>query len=114
MSSQSWLFAGDLSPTASTAAGVQRRADEIAAETYARVEKRKLALEELRSVLYLPRERISAWEKLHGLQLPFDSSHPVLASIALSTGLTLAQVLEEQEARNEKRGVRANPPGVYG
>lgn len=114
MSSQSWLVASDLPATAAKTAAIQRRSDEIAAEALARDEKRKLAFEELKSALYLPRERISAWEKLHGLQLPFDSKHPILASIALSTGLTLAQVREEQGARNEERGARVHSPGANG
>lgn len=105
MSSNSWLFTNDLPHSAAKSLAIQRRTDEIAAEMFARVEKRRLAFEELKSVLYSPRDRISAWEKLHGLRLPFDSNHPILESIALSTGLTVAQIREEQEARNAKAGV---------
>jgi hypothetical protein len=39
------------------------------------------------------------WESLHGAQLPRDANHPVLAVIAVNTGLTLAQVRAEQEQR---------------
>jgi hypothetical protein len=114
MSSDSWLFASDEPSSAAKSLAIQRRTDEIAAEMFARVEKRRLAFEELKSALYSPQERISAWEKLHGLRLPFDAQHPILLSIARSTGLTLAQVRDEQEARKGKAGVRVNSPGVYG
>ena len=114
MSSHSWLFTTDGSPSAERSLAIQRRTDELAAELFARGEKRRLAFEELKSVLYLPRDRIGAWEKLHGLRLPFDSKHPILASIALSTGLTLAQVREEQKARNEKTAVGMHSSGVCG
>jgi len=100
MSSPSWWFAGDAPSEAAKSLAIQRRADEIAAESFARAEKRRLAFEELRSVLYSPQDRINAWERLHGLQLPFDSAHPILLSIAHDTGLTLAQVCDEQQARN--------------
>lgn len=103
MSSDSWLFTGDMPVSAAKSLAIQRRSDEIAAEMFARGEKRRLAFEELRSTLYSPRDRINAWERLHGLQLPFDSKHPILLSIASSTGLTLAQVCDEQEARSAQR-----------
>jgi len=101
MSSDSWLFSGEVPPSEMKSQIIQRRADEIAAEVYARAEKRRLAFEELRSALYSPQDRISAWEKLHGLRLPLDSKHPVLLSIARSTELTLEQVQDEQEARKK-------------
>jgi hypothetical protein len=100
MNSHSWLFAGDAPSGAAKSLAIQRRADEIAAERFSQSEKRRLAFEELRSTLYSPQDRINAWEKLHGLRLPFDSAHPILLSIADNTGLTLAQVRDEQQARN--------------
>lgn len=114
MSSHSWLFTSDPAPSAAKSLAIQRRTDEIAAEMFARVEKRRLAFEELKSTLYLPCDRIRAWEKLHGLRLPFDSQHPILSSIARSTGLTLAQVRDEQATRNDNSSVRVHSPGVYG
>jgi len=103
MSSTSWLFSQDVAATSLT---LQRRAEEIAAETFERAEKRRLALAELKSGLYTPTERISAWEKLHGLRLPSDVGHPVLGFIARSTGLTIAQVRDEQQCRNERAVAR--------
>jgi hypothetical protein len=102
MSSHTLFFSGDESTAAAASLTIQRRTDEIAAEMFARAEKRRLAFEELKSTLYSPRDRIVAWEKLHGLKLPFDSKHPILLSIARSTELTLAQVQDEQEARSGK------------
>jgi hypothetical protein len=112
MSSRSWLFTSEVPAGPARRLAIQRRADEIAAETFAETEKRKLAFEELKSTLYSPRDRINAWEKLHGLKLPFDSQHPILQSIASSTELTLGQVLDEQEERNKNAGGRGPSPAV--
>jgi hypothetical protein len=114
MTSHSWLFANDVPSHPVSNLSIQRRSDEIAAEMFAQTEKRRLALEQLKSTLYTPADRISAWEKLYGLQLPFDSSHPILASIARATGLTLAEVGDEQKSRNEQAGRRAPAPSAYG
>ena len=114
MSSHSWLFTSNVPSSAATSMTIQKREEEIAAEVFARSEKRRLAFEELRSVLYSPADRISAWEKLHGLRLPFDSSHAVLLSIAQSTGLTLAQVREEQRSRNQRTGGVVSSGGGHG
>jgi len=113
MTSHSWLFANDMQFHGTTKQAVQKRADEIAAEAFARSEKRRLAFEELESTLRSPGDRIRAWEKLYGLQLPFDSDHAILSTIARSTGLTLAQVRDEQKSRNELAGSRAPSPTVY-
>jgi hypothetical protein len=99
MTSHSWLFTNAVRSHPATTLTIQKRADEIAAEMFARAEKRRLAFEELKSALYTPADRISAWEKLYGLRLPSDSTHAILVSIARSTGLTLAQVRDEQKSR---------------
>jgi hypothetical protein len=52
-----------------------------------------------RSELNPPDVRIRAWEKVHGLQLPSESAHPILDVIAMGTRLTLADVQAEQRAR---------------
>jgi hypothetical protein len=51
-----------------------------------------------------PEERISLWERRHGMSLPRDAAHPVLPFIAKSTGLLLEQVLDEQRRRASLRG----------
>jgi hypothetical protein len=114
MTSQSWLFAHDAIAHSATSVTIQQRADEIAAEMFQRAEKRRLAFAELKSELYTPTDRISAWEKLHGLRLPSDSGHAVLAFIARSTGLTLAQVHDEQRSRNELAAARARASSEQG
>ncbi len=114
MTSNSWLFGNDVLSHPVSNLTIQRRADEIAAEMFARAEKRRLALEQLKSTLYSPADRISAWEKLYGLRLPFDAGHPILASIARATALTLAEVGDEQKSRNELAGRRTPSPSVYG
>jgi hypothetical protein len=115
MSSNSWLFTHDMQASPSAALALQRRADEIAAETFERAEKRRISFAELKSDLHSPAGRISAWEKLHGLRLPSDPRHAVLTLIAQSTGLTLAQVRDEQRIRSEqKAGTGARAQGLHG
>jgi hypothetical protein len=112
--SHSWLFDSSASPSAATSISIQKRSDEIAAETFARAEKRRLAFADLRSEFSSPADRISAWEKLHGLRLPSDSSHAILESISQSTGLTLDQIRDEQRSRKERSGSPARSTSVYG
>jgi hypothetical protein len=81
---------------------------------FARAEKRRLAFADLRSEFASPADRIGAWERLHGLRLPSDSSHAVLLSVAQSTGLTLDQIRDEQGRRNERSAPRAPSTSVYG
>ena len=114
MTSESRLFEyAPPSPFAMSAA-TQRRTEEIVAESFARAEKRRLALKGLKSEFYTPADRIAAWEKLHGLRLPFDAQHPVLVSIAASTELSLAQVQAEQRVRNVKASDRDQSQSTYG
>jgi hypothetical protein len=74
----------------------RERAAEIKAEQEAL---RHRAKSEQSSDRHTAQERIRLWETLHGAQLPRDANHPVLAVIAVSTALTLAQVRAEQEQR---------------
>jgi hypothetical protein len=57
-----------------------------------------------------PAERIRAWEKLCGLRLPTSPEHPVLLVVASNTGLTLAEVKEQQRVRRstERSSSRSN------
>jgi hypothetical protein len=112
--SQSWLFDSSVPASAATSLSIQKRSDEIAAEMYARAEKRRLAFANLRSEFASPADRISAWEKLHGLRLPSDMSHGILLSISQSTGLTLDQIRDEQRSRKERTGSPVPSKSVYG
>src|SRR2546423_14359164 len=79
--------------------GVQTCALPISLEEEERAQRRRIDLEEQRSNLNPPKVRIRAWEKVHGLRLPDDSTHPILEVIAGDTRLTLAEVQEEQQER---------------
>lgn len=102
MTSESRSIAYEAPSPLTTSMATQKRIEEIVAARFARAEKRRLALEELKSVSYSPAHRITAWEKLHALRLPFDTHHPVLLSIAASTALSLAEVRDEQRLRRLK------------
>jgi hypothetical protein len=80
----------------------KRRAD----EENERAESRRANLAQLASDLNCAEHRICAWEKMHGLRMPSDSEHPVLAAIATATRLTLADVQYEQR----RRGTRTSAP----
>lgn len=49
-----------------------------------------------------PQERIRIWERLHALELPRSSRHPLLAVIAAQTRLSLRDVQEEQRRRTQR------------
>jgi hypothetical protein len=74
-------------------------ADRAALMAREREERRRLGLAEQTAVHNSPEVRIRAWERIHGLRMPSDPKHPVLAVIATETGLTEGQVREEQQAR---------------
>jgi hypothetical protein len=82
----------------------RERAAEIKAEQEAQ---RHRAKSEQSSDRYTAQERIRLWESLHGAQLPRDANHPVLAVIAVNTGLTLDQVRAEQQHRLAASGAAA-------
>jgi hypothetical protein len=101
MASTSWLASSDALPP-SPGELIKTHRARLALEEDKRAHQRRLDLEEQRSSLNSPADRIRVWEKLHGLRLPSDPSHPVLDVIAIGTRLTLSQVLEEQRARAAK------------
>jgi hypothetical protein len=85
---------------------VKTHAERLALDEHERAQRRRLELAEQRADLNPPDVRIRAWEKVHALRLPDDPRHPVLNVIAIATGLTLAQVREEQGARMLSRSPR--------
>jgi hypothetical protein len=89
---------------------VRTPAERFAQDEHEREERRRRELAEQRSDTNAPDVRVRAWEKLHGLRMPSDPSHPILDVIAVSTRLTLAQVREEQRARTV-RVAAAKAPG---
>jgi hypothetical protein len=78
---------------------IRTHAERMAHEAEERLQKRQLILAEQCSSENPPDVRIRAWERAHALCLPSDPRHPVLRAIATCTGLTVAQVQEEQLAR---------------
>lgn len=82
-----------------TPQAIQTPAERAAHEEQERAERKRRELAEQRSDANPPSVRIRTWERLHGLRLPADPAHPILDLVAVSTRLTLAQVLEEQSAR---------------
>lgn len=66
-------------------------------------ERRRLDLAEQSSRLKTAEERIRIWERIHEVPLPRDSAHRLVEIIAANTGLTDAEVREEQQRRASLR-----------
>ncbi len=62
-------------------------------------ERRRLDLAEQSSRLKTAEERIKIWERIHEVSLPRDASHNLVDIIAANTGLTEADVRDEQQRR---------------
>lgn len=87
-------------PSSLTTGNSQRECRERAAEVKAEQDaKRGLAIEEQSSARHPAADRIRLWEQLHGVRMPRQKSHAILAVIAADTRLTLDQVTEEQQHR---------------
>lgn len=82
---------------------IRTHAERMAQEAEERLQKRQLLLAEQCSSASPPDVRIRAWERAHALCLPSNPEHPVLPTVAACTGLTVAQVQEEQLARRARR-----------
>jgi hypothetical protein len=66
-------------------------------------ERRRLDLAEQCSRLNTAEQRIRIWERVHEVTLPRDSTHKLVDIIAANTGLTDADVREEQQRRAARR-----------
>lgn len=88
---------------------IRTHAEMLAAEAEANAAKRRVEMEELRSELMSPEQRIRAWERVHALRLPRDPNHHILRAIALETRLTLEQVKEVQHDDAARRTTRTAP-----
>jgi hypothetical protein len=82
----------------------------IALEESQRLERKHQELLEQTSERNTPAERIRIWERRHGLTLPRDSNHRLLAIVACQTDLALDQVREEQQRRLAR--VNAQAEGI--
>ena len=88
-----------LSPAPTANELVMPYAERAARGARQRAETRSLEPAEQRSADHPPSVRIRVWEKVHALRLPRDPEHPILHVIAVGTGLTLAQIRDEQRTR---------------
>ena len=79
------------------------RSEKLEFEEQEREHARTLRYAELRSELNSTSVRVRAWEKLHGLRLPVGSTHRILAVISRATGIPVAALHEEQQARRVAR-----------
>ncbi len=66
-------------------------------------ERRRLDLAEQSSRLKTAEERIRIWERIHEVTLPRDPGHRLVDIIAANTGLTDADVRDEQHRRATQR-----------
>ena len=98
------LYSVDPSRSAVDALTDDRKRREF--EQHERDRVRALQYEELRSEFSSTEVRVRAWEKLHGLRLPMSSSHPVLHVISAATGIPIAALHDEQQARRAARTPR--------
>ncbi|MGO9931289.1 MAG: hypothetical protein ACLPV8_05700 [Steroidobacteraceae bacterium] len=62
-------------------------------------ERRRVDLAEQSSRLKTAEERIRIWERIHEVTLPKDPAHRLVDIIATNTGLTDADVRDEQQRR---------------
>ena len=91
-------------PASSTAADIIRdHRARVAIEADVQMEKRRTEKAEQCESSSTPKTRIRAWEKVHGLNLPLDAAHTIVALVALETHLTVAEVREEQRVRKAAR-----------
>jgi hypothetical protein len=87
-------------PSSLTTGNSQRECRERAAEVKAEQDaKRGLAIEEQSSARHSAGDRIRLWEALHGVRMPRQKRHAILAVIAADTRLTIEQVTDEQQHR---------------
>jgi hypothetical protein len=66
-------------------------------------ERRRIDLAEQSSRLKTAEERIRIWERIHEVTLPRDPAHRLVEIIAANTGLTGADVRDEQQRRAAPR-----------
>ena len=107
MRSDSWLFTYDKPSQRAVTDLTKTHAERLAMEQLARTEQRHQDLAEQRSEHNTPEVRIRTWEKLHGLRLPSDPTHPIVDVVAIGTRLTIADVQEEQRARASRKDLPA-------
>ncbi len=86
----------------------------LAVEEHERAQRRRSVQAEQYLSSNPPATRIRAWEKVHGLRLPSNSTHPILQAIAIATHLSLADVQQEQLTRRAARTAASHEAPVQG
>jgi len=94
------LFGFDSSARRADTLGLEPPLDRLANEQFEQAERRRAARREMQADHSSAAERIRAWERLHGLQLPRDPNHAALRLVAVGTGLSIETVLQEQRQRS--------------
>jgi hypothetical protein len=97
-------FTRDYPASTSAADIIRDHRARVAIEADARMERRRTEQAEQCAGSSTPKMRIRAWEKVHGLRLPLDTAHRIVALIASETHLTVAEVWEEQGTRRAACG----------
>jgi hypothetical protein len=100
MYSTSSLFARDYPPSGSPADIIRDHRARVALEAAERLERRRVEQAQQSASASTPEARIRAWEKVHGLRLPSNAAHPIVAVVAIETHLTVAEVRQEQRTRS--------------
>jgi hypothetical protein len=98
---------GPASGRPSVAAGEDPMLDFRARVAHAQAEaaeRRRVDLAEQSSRLRSADERIRIWERIHEVTLPRDPAHRLVEIIATNTGLSNADVRDEQQRRAALRG----------
>jgi hypothetical protein len=106
MSSTSWSFSDLPEGRSSSTEYLKAHRDRLAFEADERAQQRQVQLTEQSSTLIAPSERIRIWEKIHELRLPLDPNHAIVDVVANGTGLSLAEVREEQDARRARAAAK--------
>ncbi|MGH8137985.1 MAG: hypothetical protein ACREVV_07295 [Steroidobacteraceae bacterium] len=96
---ESWISGRPFAPGPNAGELMADYRARLAHEHAEALERRQAELAEQVSIRNAPGERIRIWERLHGLPLPRDPAHRLLAVIAAATDLELEQVKEEQRLR---------------
>jgi hypothetical protein len=102
MNSMSWAFATRADKVRAKQEILTDYRTRLAVEEEARAQQRRLDLAEQCSDTNSPEARIRTWERLHGLRMPLDPTHPILDVIAINTRLRSCDVHAVQAARSHR------------
>lgn len=102
MNSMSWPFATRTDRIRTKQEILTDYRTRLAVEEEARAQKRRHDLAEQCSDANAAETRIGTWERLHGLRMPSDPTHPILDIIAINTRLRSCDIHAVQAARKRR------------